>query len=100
MSNLGARVRWLRESAGLSARRMSTLMRGDPNKVRRHIGLIEAGARDNPSLDTLTALSDLFGVSLDWLATGKGERPSPVDVRASVAAAEERATLSRTGTEG
>lgn len=74
------RLRWARTVAGLSKRALSDIAGLDPSHVR----FIEAGERPNPSVDTLGALAEKLGTSVDWLAFGRGEPPTEAAVRAAV----------------
>jgi transcriptional regulator with XRE-family HTH domain len=87
------RLRWAREAAGLSCRELSTLAKlGAPT----HVALIESETRGRVAASTLVQLADVLGVSLDWLAAGKGTRPDEEMIRRSV----ERARRAKTGTDG
>lgn len=48
------------------------------------LALIIDGTREDPRSSTLGRVADLFGVSTDWLITGKGDEPLRADVRAAV----------------
>lgn len=81
MKTLGQRLEWARKVAKLSQR---GLARRAGLGSQRHVGLIESGERDNPELKTLQKVADTLGVSLGWLATGEGERPTAETIRATV----------------
>ncbi len=49
-----------------------------------HSYLLEQRKHENVTAVTLIALARVYGVSLDWLALGRGEKPSPEDVKAAV----------------
>lgn len=53
-------------------------------KSRDHVRIIESGA---PGIhgDTLAKLSDVFGVSMNWLYRGDGKAPTRADVLVAVA---------------
>lgn len=80
MQTLKARLHWAREISTLSQRGLAR--RADV--ASRIVSQIEAGDRDNPELKTLRALADALGVSVGWLATGEGERPTAETIRATV----------------
>lgn len=72
MDTIAARLKAAREAAHLTERGLSKAAGLSPT----HVGLIESGARSTPSAETLGALADALGVSLDWLARGRGEAPA------------------------
>ena len=63
---LGARIAALRRAAGWSQAELARRLRVSPSAV----GMYEQGRRE-PAADTLVALSEIFGVSTDYLLTGK-----------------------------
>ena len=84
--SLSARLRALRDVAGITQREADRLA----GVHRGHVWQIEEGGRTNPTVQTLSAFAALFGVSLDWLAAGRGEPPMDDAVRAAVALAREQ----------
>ncbi len=78
--SLSARLRALRDVAGITQREADRLA----GVHRGHVWQIEEGGRTNPTVQTLSAFAALFGVSLDWLAVGRGDAPSADAVRAAV----------------
>lgn len=68
---MGDRVRTLREQGGLTQADLSAAV----GTSRTHLTNIERG-KDLPGRELLVALSDYFGVSLDWLSQAKGD-PRP-----------------------
>jgi transcriptional regulator with XRE-family HTH domain len=66
---------------GLSAIGLSRLA-GLPSGA--HVGLIESAARPNPTIETLSKIAGVLGVSIDWLATGEGAPPTAEQIRAAV----------------
>jgi transcriptional regulator with XRE-family HTH domain len=66
-SQLGSRLRRARTEAGLKVRDVADHVQRAPQTVYRW----EWGATE-PSLRELRALSELYGVSFAWLATGAG----------------------------
>ncbi len=83
MSTLGSRLRWAREAAGLPQRTVSRLA---GLKSERHVGLIEAGIRQNVHMHTLNSLAGALGLPIAWLANGKGRMPSVQSIRRVVRA--------------
>ena len=63
---LGARIAALRREAGLNQAELAQRLQVSPSAV----GMYEQGRRE-PSADTLVAMAQLFGVSLDYLMTGQ-----------------------------
>ena len=62
---LGARIAALRRDAGWSQAELGKRLRVSASAV----GMYEQGRRE-PSADTLVALSEIFGVTTDYLLTG------------------------------
>ena len=67
---LGARIAVLRRQAGFSQTELAQRLQVSPSAV----GMYEQGRRE-PSLETLVHMSRIFGVSLDYLATGQAQPP-------------------------
>ena len=65
---LGMRIASLRQGCGLSQAELARRLHISPSTV----GMYEQGRRE-PSVDTLVALSRIFGVSLDYLLSGQPE---------------------------
>ena len=63
---MGPRIAALRRGAGLSQAELAHKLKISPSTV----GMYEQGRRE-PSVETLAAMSRLFGVSIDFLVTGK-----------------------------
>ena len=63
---LCSRIAALRRQKGLSQAQLAEQLGVSPSAV----GMYEQGRRE-PSADTLVALSEVFGVSVDYLLTGK-----------------------------
>ena len=63
---MGARIAALRREAGMSQAQLAQALQISPSAV----GMYEQGRRE-PSADTLVALSEIFGVTTDYLLTGK-----------------------------
>ena len=80
---LGARIASLRQGFGLSQAELAKRLHISTSAV----GMYEQGRRE-PSVDTLIALSKEFGVSLDYLLSGRPE--SVRDVSALHRMVEER----------
>lgn len=62
---LGQRIAALRRQAGLNQAELAKQLQVSPSAI----GMYEQGRRE-PALDTLVAMARIFGVSLDYLATG------------------------------
>ena len=63
---LGARIAALRRQAGLSQTRLAERLKISTSAV----GMYEQGRRE-PSIETVIALAEIFGVSTDYLLTGR-----------------------------
>ena len=63
---LGERIAALRRIRGLSQAQLANLLKISPSAM----GMYEQGRRE-PSAATLVAIATLFGVSTDYLLTGK-----------------------------
>lgn len=85
----GGRIKYLREliEPELSQHELDKLA----GLHRGHTWQIEEGNRDNPTTETLSGFKRVFGVSLDWLASGEGELPDTIAARDAVSEARERA---------
>ena len=75
METLGDRVKALRKAKDLQQTELATLI-GTSNSM---ISFVERG-RNNPTLELLTALSEFFGVTNDYLLLGNKQRAiTPVE---------------------
>ena len=63
---LGARIAALRRGAGFSQAELASRLQISPSAV----GMYEQGRRE-PGVDVLVRMAELFGVSTDYLLTGK-----------------------------
>lgn len=63
---LGPRIAALRRSAGISQSELAQMLKISPSAV----GMYEQGRRE-PALDVLAAMAEIFGVTIDFLVTGK-----------------------------
>ncbi len=63
---LGARIATLRKASGMSQAQLAANLKISPSAV----GMYEQGRRE-PSVETLAAMAELFGVTIDFLVTGK-----------------------------
>ena len=63
---LGSRIAALRHGAGMSQAELAQRLQVSPSAI----GMYEQGRRE-PSADTLVAMARTFGVSTDYLLTGK-----------------------------
>ena len=92
---MGLRIAALRRAAGWSQAELAQRLRVSPSAV----GMYEQGRRE-PAVDTLVALSELFGVTIDYLVTGKPDTRHDREkfsgaLLSSVAAAEKQLELRR-----
>jgi len=63
---LGPRIATLRKAAGISQSELAQMLKISPSAV----GMYEQGRRE-PALDILVTMAEIFGVSIDFLVTGK-----------------------------
>ncbi|MBQ6997909.1 MAG: helix-turn-helix transcriptional regulator [Oscillospiraceae bacterium] len=63
---LGARIAALRRAAGISQSELAKMLKISPSAV----GMYEQGRRE-PALDVLAEMANIFGVTIDFLVTGK-----------------------------
>ncbi len=66
--------------AGLSLREVDALA----GTTECHARMVSTGKILDPRVSTLCAFADIFGVSLDWLVRGVGERPTAEALVAAV----------------
>lgn len=71
---LGPRIAALRREAGMSQAELARRLQISPSAV----GMYEQGRRE-PSVDTLIAMAEAFGVTTDFLLTGKAATPTEED---------------------
>ena len=76
MARLSTRLRKLRKYTDLTPRGLSLLAGLSPT----HVSMIESGAREDPHCNTLVAIAEVTGASLDWLLRGMGNEPAKEDV--------------------
>ena len=65
---LGPRIASLRRAAGMSQAELAQQLKISPSTV----GMYEQGRRE-PALDTLVAMAEVFGVTIDFLVPGRAE---------------------------
>ena len=86
---LGARIAALRLQAGLSQAELAKRLSVSPSAV----GMYEQGRRE-PSMDRIVALSEIFGVTTDYLLTGllltPGDRRAMEQVLSAIRARTDR----------
>lgn len=89
---LGARIAALRRRMGMSQAELARRLRVSASAI----GMYEQGRRQ-PAADTLVALGGVFGVSVDYLLTGKASGPESqaVDELVSQAMETAQAALNR-----
>ena len=85
----GNRLAWLREVAGVGSREIGVLA-----GISESYASVVERSGVTPSFKTATAIAGVFGVDITWLASGAGGQPDESDVRAAVARARERMTVS------
>lgn len=83
---LGARIAALRRRAGMSQAELAKRLKVSASAI----GMYEQGRRQ-PAADTLVALGDVFGVSVDYLLTGRVSETEAKTVDALVTHAVETA---------
>lgn len=66
-STLGDRVRSLRADAGFTQPSLAKALGISVS----YLNLLEAGGRNNPTIETIDRISTFFGVTKDWLLDGK-----------------------------
>lgn len=81
MTTLATRARLLREYAGIGQREADRLA----DVTRGLSGSIEREEVESPRAEALLSLSALYGVSIEWLLSGKGEEPDRRAVARAVA---------------
>ena len=69
MDYLSDRLRLLRDLTGASARGIARLAGLRPEQ---HLSILEAGKRRDPRTSTVVRMARVYGVTVDWLATGEG----------------------------
>ena len=63
---IGPRIAALRRASGISQSDMADMLRISASAI----GMYEQGRRE-PALDVLTGMAEIFGVSIDFMVTGK-----------------------------
>lgn len=74
---LARRVAYLHVASGLDRLTMSTLAGLSPG----HVGMLIRSEVTRPASETLAKIAQTFNVSLEWLSTGEGPRPTVANVR-------------------
>lgn len=82
-AQIASRLRAAREAAGLSQGQVAKLM----GFHRPTVSEMEAGRR-RVSADELTKLAEIYGVSIEWIASKKADEKDPMDEKISLAARE------------
>jgi hypothetical protein len=75
---LRARLKWLLETSGLSAREASKRAK---QSSPAYIGMLLRGDIDDTKTRTVEDIAAVFGVTPAWLAYGDGPQPTEADVR-------------------
>jgi transcriptional regulator with XRE-family HTH domain len=86
MGNVGQRLLWLRQVAGISGSevaRLAGVSRAYPNALER--GKLGRGSRIG--LGPASKIAGVFGVSTDWFALGEGSPPSEQTIKRAVSRA-------------
>ena len=76
----GARLERLRTIADMSSKELDRLA----GLVAGHSRSLEVGDPEGVTAKKVRQLARVFGVSIDWLFDGAGERPKPEDILAAV----------------
>ena len=76
MKSFGPRLRELRESRGLSQRKLAELIGGEAMQISRY----ESGT-NLPAAESIVRLAEVLHVTTDELLTGKKPETDPVQVR-------------------
>jgi transcriptional regulator with XRE-family HTH domain len=77
VETLADRLRWARETAGLTTRALA-------ERAKVSIGYpsaLECNVSHNPSAERLRRIADVLGVSFEWLCWGTGKAPSETSLR-------------------
>lgn len=83
LTGLGARLRHLRELAGLTYRELAALA----GVCHTTLVSIESGRSLTPRVDVILGLARVLGTTAEWLGTGDGLAPSATRVRRALAEA-------------
>lgn len=92
-TEMGARLRELRQAAALKHRELDRLA----GITEGHARMIETGVVTNACIHTVTKLARVFGASLDWFVAGNGRAPSARTLRSAVKSARDEYVARRTG---
>ena len=76
---IGPRIAALRRERGLSQSELARRIQVSPSAL----GMYEQGRRE-PSADTMVALADALGVTMDFLLTGRVSCPAEADALSSL----------------
>lgn len=66
METLGSRISYLRSKKGMSQEELAKYLK----LAKSTLGMYETNKRE-PSFETISLIANFFGVSIDWLLTGK-----------------------------
>jgi transcriptional regulator with XRE-family HTH domain len=94
MNTIGERIAHARRMSGLSAAALGE--RAGLSKAI--VAMLEGGQRENPHVNTVSAIARILGVRVEWLISGTGDTPDPAAVKAATEASAESAPA--TGTDG
>lgn len=83
MQTIGERIAQARSLSGLSAAAL-----GEKAGLSKAIvSMLEGGQRENPHVNTISAIARVLGIRVEWLIDGTGAAPDPKAVKAAVEAA-------------
>jgi hypothetical protein len=80
------RLRWLRETADMSARELDRLVGSGYGQTTR----FERNGGTNVVITTVMAWRGVFGVDAEWLLSGFGRKPHALDVIGAVVKARKK----------
>lgn len=86
----------MRDAAEIPMSRLGLALGVSRSLVRQ----IEEGEVQTPKVDLAEKIADLFGVSLDWLVSGKGEGPGAQELEAARDRVARLTSSKGTGTDG
>jgi transcriptional regulator with XRE-family HTH domain len=80
---IGKRLAWAREAAGLSGRRLADLA----GLSSPYLLKLERGDYVSPGVDRVGHVAGVLGLDLNWVLSGVGEPPAVETIKAAVAQA-------------
>lgn len=85
MSAFGQNLKKLRTDKGLTLQRVGAVTGADPDKAKKLAWAWENG-KGTPNLETISALAELLGTSVEYLVTGQDRWPFDAALLAQVQA--------------